>query len=243
MKWIAAASPLLALSSGNAREMSTDRPDATESPFTVEPGIYQIESTAFSYSKEGSRGVWTLAESNFKTGLTDRSDLQLVLRPWIRESGAGEGFGDVDVRLKYNLTGNDDGKIAAALMPFVTIPSQTAVSTGEWQGGFIVPFAMDVGESLGVGFQIQIDRAWNEEDQTHDWDFLHTAVIGGSASHRIGWFLEYVGAAGDHPYQASLLGGITYATNPDWQWDFAVGVGLTHAADDFSLAQGLSFRF
>ena len=232
-----------AASLASAREMSTDRPDTTESPYTVEPGTFQVESTLWGFSKEGSVTTWSIAESNLKTGLTENSDLQLVLSPWVKEEGGGEGFGDATVRLKYNLWGNDGGKTAGALLPFVTIPSQTAVSTGEWEGGLIFPVSIHLSEKVGFGFQTELDRAWNEKDSAYDWDFVHSAVIDFEMTEKVGLFLEYVGVAGDHPYEATANTGITYATSKNVQWDVALGLGLTDAADDLSLIQGVSFRF
>jgi len=132
-----------------SRELSADRPDATESPYTVEPGRVQVESSLWAYGRDEEDGIvsesWTLGEANLKYGLTENHDLQLVLRPWIHEhtEGAGnvEGFGDIDLRLKWNLWGNDSGATAGALMPYATVPTQSAVSAGEWQGGVIFPVA------------------------------------------------------------------------------------------------------
>jgi len=227
----------------SAREMSPDRPDTTESPYTVEPGVFQIESTLWGFSKEGSVTTWSLAESNLKTGLTENSDLHLVLSPWVKEEGGAEGFGDATVRYKANLWGNDGGKTAGALMPFVTIPSQTAVSVGEWEGGLIFPVSIDLCEGVGFGFQTEVDRVWNEDDGTYYWDFLHSAVLGFDLTEKIGLFIEYVGVAGDHPYEGTANTGITYATSDTVQWDLAIGIGVTDAADDISLIQGVSFRF
>lgn len=235
--------PLLALALTHGRELSADRPDATESPITVEPGRYQVESTLWGLTRNDSLTTWTLAESNFKAGLTPNSDLQLVLRPWIHEEAGGEGFGDVDVRFKFNLWGNDGGKTAAALMPFVSLPSGSQVSVGEWEGGLIFPISVELTENLSLGVQAEIDRIWNEDDRSHAWDFSHTVVLGRSCSDELGVFIEYVGAAGDHRYEASLFGGVTYATSENVQWDMAIGRGLTDAADDWSFVQGVTIRF
>ena len=52
------------------RELETDRPDATESPVTVDRGHFQLESSFFSFSRDDSAGVrtetWGVAESNIK---------------------------------------------------------------------------------------------------------------------------------------------------------------------------------
>lgn len=231
------------ISPAPSRDMSPDRPDTTESPYTVEPGVFQVESTLWGFAKDGSLTTWSLAESNLKTGLTRNTDLHIVLRPWTKEEGGAEGFGDADLRLKWNLWGNDGGSTAGALMPFVTIPSHTAVSSGEWEGGLIFPVSIDIAEGIGFGFQTELDRVWNEDDRNHDWDFLHSAVLGFDLTEKTGLFVEYVGVAGDHPYEATANLGITFAPSADIQWDFAVGFGLNDAAEDLSLIQGISFRF
>ena len=60
------------------REMSTDRPDQTESPYTVDAGHFQIEWDLFNFVRErntpggGSEhtDTYTLGATNFKMGLT-----------------------------------------------------------------------------------------------------------------------------------------------------------------------------
>lgn len=228
------------------RELSADRPDTTESPITVEPGHFQIESSIWAFAKDGSDETWTVGEMNLKAGLTRSADLQLVLRPWIHEQtddGTAEGFGDIEVRVKYNLWGNDGGKTSAALMPYVSIPSQTAVSTGEWEGGLIFPVAIELTDRLGFGFQVEAARAWDGDTGGYDWDFLHSAVLGISLTDGFGMFIEYVGVTGDGPYEASGIVGFTWAATENLQWDIAAGVGLNDAAEDFSIAQGVTFRF
>lgn len=234
---------LVATSMASAREMSTDRPDTTESPITVMPGVFQVESTVWNFAKDGSFTTWSVGESNLKTGLTESTDLHLVLRPWIKEEGGAEGFGDIDLRMKWNLWGNDGGSSAGALMPFVTIPTHTSVSTGEWEGGLIFPVAIDITERLGFGFQMEVDRVWDDDNRSHEWDFLHSVVFGYELTDTTGVFVEYVGVTGDRPYEATGNFGFTYAPTENLQWDFAVGVGLNDAADDLSLMQGISFRF
>jgi hypothetical protein len=236
---------------GFKRELSPDRPDTTESPYTVEPGKFQLESSLWAFSKDKSDGIktetWAPGEVNLKAGLTPATDLQLVLRPWIHEQSSNgvsaEGFGDIEMRLKWNLWGNDSGKSAGAVMPYVSIPTQTAVSTGEWEGGVILPVAMELSETLGLGFQVETARAWDDERHEYDWDFLHSIVLGISITDKLGAFVEYVGTTGDGPYEATANTGLTWASSENLQWDVAVGVGLNDAAEDFTIAQGVSFRF
>ena len=43
------------------RPMSADRPDFTESPFTVDAGAVQLELSFVDYTKNGEEEAWTVA--------------------------------------------------------------------------------------------------------------------------------------------------------------------------------------
>ncbi len=253
---LSAALPCLPLALpglATARELSADRPDSTESPITVEPGRIQIECSLWSYTQDHADGArfesWTLGETNLKLGLTSQTDLQLVLTPYHyeREKKDGrvreaEGFGDLELRFKWNLWGNDAGDTAAALFPYVKIPSGTEVSNGEWEGGLILPFSWDLSDRWGLGLQIQIDRAF-DEDEGHYWTFGHSAVLGFALTERLGCFAEYAGSSSDLPYQAFASGGFTFRIGENIQLDLGGLAGLNRHSEDLTLFQGLTLRF
>src|SRR5688572_24804065 len=58
------------------RELSTDRPDQTESPYTVDAGHFQVESDLVNYTRDRDGNIRTtdlsLAALNLKVGLTNR---------------------------------------------------------------------------------------------------------------------------------------------------------------------------
>src|SRR5262245_33287645 len=88
------------------REMSTDRPDTTESAYTVDAGHLQIESSFFDYTTDDDNGDfdgWSVLPMNVKLGVTNNMDLQFVFEPYLREKLEGEsvdGFGATQLRLK-----------------------------------------------------------------------------------------------------------------------------------------------
>src|SRR5690349_13678522 len=55
---------------GQMREMSTDRPDTTESPISVDAGHVQIEMDAVSVARDQGVTDLALATLNLKLGLT-----------------------------------------------------------------------------------------------------------------------------------------------------------------------------
>lgn len=235
------------------RELSPDRPDTTESPYTVVPGVIQMESSLWSWSRDRENGIetqtWQIGETNVKFGIASDHDLQVVIRPYIRttERGASdsdaEGFGDIDVRWKWNLWGNEGGMTAAALMPFVSIPSGTAVSAGEWQGGLIFTVATELGGGWDGACQVELDRVWDDESSRHEWDFLHSVAVARDLGENLGIYIEYVGIAGGHQYEAYASGGFTWALGENAQLDLGAVMGLNDAAEDLSVFQGVTFRF
>lgn len=234
------------------RDLEADRPDATESPRTVDAGHIQVESSVLDYTRDRSGGVkfdaWTWGETNIKYGLNDSMDLQLVLAPYVREktqtggsSHQDEGFGDITMRLKWNLWGNDEGRTAFALFPYVKIPTGTAVSNDHWEGGVILPWAMEICDGIGLGLQAEIADVWNDND--HELDFPHTAVLGFDITDQLGLYTEYVGVAGDHPYEAYASGGLTWAITSTFQWDAGVVIGMNDAAEDLNTFTGFTVKF
>lgn len=240
------------------RDMSTDRPDATESPITVDAGHFQIESSFFDYSRDRADGVktevWTFGSLNLKAGLLNNVDLQVVLDSHIEETtragGVKEivsGFGDIQTRLKINFWGNDDGRSTAlGLMPFVKIPTGTDVSNGKWEGGVILPFSSDISERVGLGLMLEADFVYDEDKGGYTTEWVHTAVLGFEITDKLGAFVEYIGVAGSEgqfDYQAGAQTGITYAVTDNLMFDCGVRFGLNDAAEDFGAFVGGSIRF
>jgi hypothetical protein len=144
------------------RPYNTDRPSKTDSPYTVDAGVFQIESDVANWTLDYQEGVrtrtWIAGNTNFKLGLTNWMDFQVFPQFYVnkRTSGRGfgkpleqDGFGDTTVRLKINLLGNDGGKLAIGILSSLKIPTNTG-DTGNhvWEPGFELP----VNYSLPWGF-------------------------------------------------------------------------------------------
>ncbi len=234
------------------RDMSTDRPDVTESPITVDAGHLQVEMSFVEYARDRSTDRFDVAPLNLKIGLTNFADLQLVLNPYTHIESAEvavDGFGDTQVRLKLNMWGNDGGTTALALMPFITLPTGDGdVGVSEVEGGLIIPFSTELPAGFGLGLMLELDCVRNDADDGYRLDLVHSAAVGREIAGPLGGFVEYVGVMpfdpddGADSYIATLGGGCTYAISPDLQLDAAVQFGLTDSADDFSILLGLSFR-
>lgn len=242
------------------RPMSTDRPDLTEGPYTVDAGRFQIEMDAVNYARDRERGVHTEAFSlgvlNLKAGLTHWSDLQLVLEPHrsvrIRDRAAGtterhRGFGDLTARVKLNLWGNDDGPTALALLPFVKFPtSQDGVGSNAVEGGLIVPFAAELPAGWSLGAMTGVDFREDADGRGHHPEFINTLAFGHALVGRLAGYVEFfslVSAERGARWVGALGVGCTYALSADVQLDAGVNLGVTSAADDVNPFGGISWRF
>src|SRR5262245_2872869 len=70
------------------RDLTTDRPDTTESPFTVDAGHIQIESNLFGYSRSGRDAggaiveTYDVAVTNIRIGVTNNVEAGFVWQPY-----------------------------------------------------------------------------------------------------------------------------------------------------------------
>lgn len=232
---------------GSLRPLSTDRPDATESPYTVDKGRFQIELELASATFDGGDESYGFLEANLKYGIGMNTDVQFVLPFFEHQAGGSEGFGDMQVRLKHNLWGNDEGTTALAIMPFVQIPTgKGGVSSGEVEGGIILPLAIEGSGGWGYGFQVEADLVADSAGSGHHFSFLASATAARAITERAGFFVELVGIAGEGSEattEAYFNTGLTWAAEENLQYDAGVRVGLTDDSEDLTPFLGMSVKF
>lgn len=238
---------LSSVSAAELRPLSTDRPDTTESPYTVDAGHFQFEMEIAAWAKDGRERELTLGELNAKMGLDAATDLQVVLPLYTHVRGGDEGFGDIEIRLKRNLWGNDEGSTALALMPFIKLPTaHDDLGNGEFEGGLIVPFGFEgpAGWSCAVMFEGDIEA--DEDGSGHHFTAVTSATTSHDLTESTAVFFELVSVLSAEPgadWEAYFNTGMTWAVTPTWQLDGGVRIGLTDAATDFTPFLGLSTKF
>jgi len=240
-----------------AREMSTDRPDTTESGYTVPAGMFQVEMSFFDHSRDAdarqgtTSDIWLYGQINLKAGLTRSTDLQVIVNSHAvaGESERGDetsttGFGDITIRLKKNLFGNDSGPAALALMPYITVPTHTKVSDEAWTGGLIMPLSITLTDRLCLGLMAEADVVHDIETNSHDLEWLHSATLGIGLTEKLGMYVELVGIAGqDTAYVGIFDVGLTFAATDALIFDAGVRIGMNRPAPDFGVFSGVSFRY
>lgn len=180
------------------RGFETDRPDATESPITVDAGHFQLETDLLSTNFLDNGGVsstsYSFAVMNFKAGITNTTDLQVIISPYYTEditvnniTKENSGFGGVTIRLKQNIWGNDGGNTALGIIPFVNFSSP---GSEEITGGVIVPLAVALPGKWGFSTQAAFLADENEAQDGHVMNLLVSAVVSRELFENFGIFAE-----------------------------------------------------
>lgn len=247
------------------RELSTDRPDKTETAYTVDAGHFQIEMDIFSYSYDKHNPEFSdttveslaIAPMNLKLGVLNNVDLQFIVEPYVsvrthERDGVDRverrrGFGDLTVRSKINLWGNDSGATALAVMPFVKIPTnQDDLGNNSVEGGIILPLSASLPYGWGMGVMTEVDFIRDELGDGHHAEFVNTIAFGRDIIGNLAGFIEFfslVSAERDSDWVGTVDVGFTYLITPDIQLDGGVNLGVTRAAEDVNPFVGLSWRF
>ncbi|MDQ6630376.1 MAG: transporter [Verrucomicrobiota bacterium] len=246
------------------RELSTDRPDKTESPYTVDIAHFQIEMdlVSFSYDKHNSdrnevrEESFSFANINLKIGLASNADFQLVipaynrLRTRDRATGSiqkNSGMGDLTARLKINFWGDDVGQTAFGVMPFVKFPTRPDSSgNNAVEGGIIFPLSVKLPGGWGLGAMTEFD--FNKDASSHDYhpEFINSITLSHSLFSQLDGYAEFfssVSAEKNSEWIGTADFGLVYQVNKNLQLDAGLNVGITRAADDLNPFLGVSFRF
>jgi hypothetical protein len=246
------------------RDMTTDRPDTTETPFSVDAGHVQIETTILGFSRSPRDGLgaatdtYELGVTNIRIGLTHNLEAGFVWQPYglvHAHGGPGgdtrlSGIGGLELRAKLNLWGNDSfskpGSSALALLPFVLLPTDrhNGISPDFAEGGLIVPYAVKLTDKLGLGINAGVSWVKGDAASGYHAEYLASASLGVEWSEKLGTYYELAGRFHADGGDEIVLGtGVTYRLSKRIQLDAGVNFGLTPAADRFNPFVGLSVRF
>ena len=245
------------------REMSPDRPDKTDSPFTVDAGHFQLEMDYANFTYDAPTAAhgnlktedYQIVPMNVKVGVLNNMDFQLVLSPYqwqrIEDKTTGtiekdSGFGDITPRVKVNLIGNDGGFFALALIPFVKIPTaQDHLGNGAVEGGVGIPYAFDV-PNWDVGFQTTVSINHDAAGNGYHAEIANSVSIGHAVIGKLSYHVEFfssVSTEQNSDWIGTFDTWFTYQANKNLCLDAGVYIGVTQSADDWHPWVGMTWRY
>ena len=244
---------------GALRTFSPDRPTKSNGPLTVDAGRFQYETDLVNYlhSKLGgvSTRTYVALDPTLKVGLTRRVDLELQFNGYtntrVLDSGAtvsrADGAGDLVVRSKVNLFGNDGGAAAMALIPFVKLPTAArALGNNQIEGGLIMPIALTLPAGFALVVVPEIDVLKNNNDRGKHVNVTGVVDLGYSINKRLTVFGELYSAAGADAHTPPVYtadAAVAYLLTNSIQLDAGANFGLNRNAPNLQIYTGISQRF
>ncbi|MEN9661239.1 MAG: hypothetical protein RL324_188 [Verrucomicrobiota bacterium] len=226
------------------------RAQVTETPFTIAPGHFQLRVDALTvgFDSEDTRPrrytALGIAHSLFQIGLTSSTDLQIGAQLFARQTyqtGTGRtsdsGFGDTTFRVKYTFWRDAGAGAAAAVIPYVKIPSSSpGVGTDGTEYGFIVPWAMGLpgGFQSGASFQWDVQR--NDARNGYDSVWTTGAYVGRDVTSHVNFYAEStfgVSSASKSSFAGTLGAGLTVRASQGISWEYGLSRGLGARATDW----------
>lgn len=226
------------------REMETDRPDVTESPYTVDAGHFQLETdlvrSITERSETSQTNTFLINQMNLKIGITGSTALQIGFQTYGRQSEkeletdektTTDGHGDLTLRIKQNLIGNDGGNFALALLPYVKFPT-SKYEDSRFEGGVIVPMQYQLPGEWHLGFQVEVDRLKDQDEQAMHTEFLQTLTISHSIIKGLDGIAEtyYTYDFKAHHFSNYINAAVQMDVARDFKLDAGLNLGIQHTA-------------
>jgi hypothetical protein len=239
---------------GALRELTTDRPDSTESPFTVDAGHLQLEMDVASFTRNRLDGVktteWVIAPFNLRYGLAPNVEAGIFVVPHVHvtEQLRGgpkttvRGVGDTTLRAKLNLWGNDGGANAFGVFADLKLPTAASgLGNDKVEGALTLPVAYEIGAGWEGASMTSVE--WVHTGTRHRAVWVNTITFAHDIAEDLGGFLELTSAAGDGAHVATFNCGITRKLGANLQLDCGINLGLSRTAPDLSVFAGVSRKF
>ena len=235
---------LLSFSLSAMAQMTTDRPDQTESSSTVELGALQIETGVLAmYTEVGPNTVRHLLTPTAlaRYGLFEGIELRLtsqVESSAVRNRVISEGISDIQLGAKVQILQKPDVNTEVAFLSHLVIPSGTREVSAD-RIGTINRFALShsLNDRLGLGYNI----GYNYLDDGNG-DLTFSVSLGIAINDRVGIYFEPYGEWIDmKDANLNFDAGGTYSLFEFLQLDLSFGTGLNNEMNYVSA--GISWKF
>jgi hypothetical protein len=245
------------------RDFAPDRPDQTEGPFTADAGHLQLEIGIFqySYTSQPQRFFDIRTESYqwfdtaIKLGLLNNLDVELFVPVYnevdVKQGNAKtrmSGFGDLIVRAKLNLFGNEGNlPVALGFIPFMKIPTnEDGLGNHAIEGGFILPVAFKLPWDFQLFGMTEIDINEDAANTGYHLDYVNSLSLHHAITKKLDSYVEFFTGISTERHSGwigTVDGGLAYAISDNVILDGGINAGVTRAAQDWQPFAGISFRF
>ena len=213
-------------------QITTDRPDQTESAVVLSSGQIQIES---GISIENSQSnINTL----FRIGIIDGIEIRINSNYLINDELSfmkKSSFSDFEVGAKFKIFDKTSNNTKVAFLSHLSIPSAIEVFSNNVYG---ILSRLNVSHDLNNESQIGYNLGYNKFKKM-DGQFIYTIVYGRSLD-SFGIFFEIFGDDSKNSSNINFDSGITYLLDNKKQLDLSIGKGINN--EMFFISGGISIN-
>ena len=213
-------------------QITTDRPDQTESAVVLSTGQIQVES---GISIENSQSnINTL----FRIGIIDGIEIRINSNYLINDELSfmkKSSFSDFEVGAKFRIFDKTSNNTKVAFLSHLSIPTAIDVFSNNVYG---ILSRLNVSHDLNNESQIGYNLGYNKFKKI-DGQFIYTIVYGRSLD-SFGIFFEIFGDDSKNSFNINFDSGITYLLDNKKQLDLSIGKGINN--EMFFISGGISIN-
>jgi len=211
----------------------------TETTQTIEPGGILLKVDAISFglrtdtTAPNQYKALALGTTLLSAGLTNTVDMEFGTQFFVRDtfsrSGNDQtqsGIGDITLRPKWTFWRDPSSGQAAAIVPFVMLPTHSAaIGNNSVEGGVILPWSMDIAAGTKAAAMIEWDEFRNVANTRYDTRWYGSAFVKWQLGSTLGAYAESTlsdSTAGSKSFAGTVGGGATLAIHNGFEWDLEV---------------------
>jgi hypothetical protein len=240
--WLLSLGSFWVVGQEKLNELTVDRPGIAEAPFTVSPGMYQLE-TGLDYYNRTDGEIYFLPVSLFRMGLSKQAELRVTVKHILDKSTQNNirGISPLTVGIKTHIIEQRGWIPETDILADIIIPLGNSDLQPTGLGhDILLLFQNDISSKVAINYNVGLiwDGFTNNDTFTASFCFNYLPTD------RIGLFIEYYDflrrkGVKEH----GIDGGFTFLIAPHVQADFSAGVSLADGKLNHFVSSGLSFRF
>ena len=231
----------------DTKEIETDRPDQTESPYTVPHKWAQIEFGLIKEHQEKEVNSWTLPAILWKYGISKKAELRLITEYNTFRYGKKfidtTGLQPLQLGFKINLFEENGLRPKTSLIAhtgFNRLGSKFFNPLSLFAPNFRFTMQNSLSENISLGYNLGAE--WEDTKSLPVW--IYTLVTGFSLNDK--WY-SYIEAFGfienRESSQHNIDAGLAYSINNDCKLDISGGAGISKESPAWYVSIGGSIRF
>ncbi len=250
------------------RGMSTDRPNVTNSPTTVDAGHLQLETGVVDYQyfreKDSTGNVrsdtWGLGQMNFRVGVLNNVEVNVVVNSYenvrVRDyangvTSRGSGFGDLVVGGKINVWGNEMGdgvwETSFGVQPQVKVgTAPRGVGNGRMEYAVGFPLLVNLPGAFHLSIQPGASCERNGADTGYVAGVQGAVCVDRVVVGQLDAYVEYAASATREAHVEAIQTidvGVVYPLTENMSVDTGLMFGVDKVSPTVEWVAGVSWRF